>query len=288
MRIWITCLVFGLLALFPRSADATTPESGLWWNPAESGSGYAIEIQNDVLTVLAFTYHGDGKSAFYSSANRLQNNMLYRGTLDGYRSGQCLGCAYTGSPVALIGEAGEIVIAFESTTRASLTIAGRTVPIQRFDFGVGGPFNYLYGQWQLVIDVSSSPTGSDRPYIGDVLNIDGQFPSLVGQPPQFTGCRPAFAASPNCDGSHVRNNRLLSARPDGTSTYRIDVGDGFNAAGQSRGIKYEVSVGLTHLEGTARFVIGGVDQPGVYPVRGFRTASKKFVQTGTGPSNNSP
>ena len=82
MRIWIVSLVIGLLALCSRSADAFTPESGLWWNAAESGSGYAIEIQNDVLTVLAFTYHADGKSVFYSSANRLQSNMLYRGTLD--------------------------------------------------------------------------------------------------------------------------------------------------------------------------------------------------------------
>ena len=288
MRVWMVSFVLGLLALCSRSAVAFTPESGLWWNPAEDGSGYAIEIQNDVLTVLAFTYHGDGKSAFYSSAGRMERTTVYRAVLDGYRSGQCLGCAYTGRPVALIGEAGPILIEFQSTTRARLTIAGRTIPIERFDFAVGGPYNYLYGQWQVVIDVSSSPTGSDRPYIGDVLNVDGQFPSLVGQPPQFTGCRPAFAAASNCDGSHARGYRLLTTRPDGTTVYTIDVGDGVNAAGQARQIRYVVSVGLTHLEGTAQFSVGGVLQPGIYPVRGFRSASKRFVQTGTGPSNAAP
>ena len=36
------------------------PETGWYWNPAEGGRGYALEVQNDKLFMAMFHYNDDG------------------------------------------------------------------------------------------------------------------------------------------------------------------------------------------------------------------------------------
>ena len=54
-----TCLT-ALLMFLGTCASAMSPESGIWWNPNESGSGYVIEIQDNTLSFTTYTYEPNG------------------------------------------------------------------------------------------------------------------------------------------------------------------------------------------------------------------------------------
>ena len=78
-----------------------------------------------------FTYEAGGHSEWYVAAGPLtENGTKFTGTLDKYRGGQCLACAYTGRP-ALAGNDGTVSITFTSPTSAIITLPGNRVsPIQ--------------------------------------------------------------------------------------------------------------------------------------------------------------
>jgi len=111
---------------------ALVPEKGLWWNPAEDGTGYNFDIKHGVLVMSMFTYESGGHSEWYVAAGPLTDNgTKFNSTLDNYRNGQCLACAFTGKPTANVGAGGNISITFTSTTSAVVTLpGGRVSPIQ--------------------------------------------------------------------------------------------------------------------------------------------------------------
>jgi hypothetical protein len=105
-----------------------TPTSGIWWNPNESGSGYALEVQHGVLAILIFSYQTNGSPQWYYVTGPMNGNS-FTGTLDKYTGGPCISCPYVGRP-ALAGNDGSITIQFSSTTTGTLTANGRTTTIQ--------------------------------------------------------------------------------------------------------------------------------------------------------------
>ncbi len=129
-------------------------QTGQWWNPNESGSGYNIDIQNGILVVTIFSYKANGDSEWYISSGALTNGgHTYTGTLDKYRNGQCISCAYVGRPSSP-GNDGALSITFTSETSATMTLPnGRTTAIVPFDFGYGGPPNGLLGEWVYFYDI---------------------------------------------------------------------------------------------------------------------------------------
>ena len=111
---------------------ALVPEKGLWWNPAEDGTGYNFDIKHGVLVMSMFTYEAGGHSEWYVAAGPLTDNgTKFNSTLDNYRNGQCLTCPFTGKPTANVGAGGNISITFTSSTSAIITLpGGRVSPIQ--------------------------------------------------------------------------------------------------------------------------------------------------------------
>ncbi|MFO1413751.1 MAG: hypothetical protein U1F10_07565 [Burkholderiales bacterium] len=150
IRVLVACawLVVAPLAL------AFQPHTGQWWNPSESGSGYNIDVQNGVLVVTIFSYKGNGDSEWYLAAAALTNTgHNFTATLDKYRNGQCISCAYAGRP-GLAGNDGAISISFSSETSATLTLpGGRTTAIVPYNFGYGDPPSGLLGEWVFFYDI---------------------------------------------------------------------------------------------------------------------------------------
>jgi len=107
------------------------PQVGLWWNPNESGSGYAIDVKHNVLVVTIYSYTPAGAPQWYLAAGPLSaDGKTFTGTLDKYQGGQCIACAYNGRPV-LLGNDGAIGITFSSPTSATVTLpGGRATQIQ--------------------------------------------------------------------------------------------------------------------------------------------------------------
>ena len=118
------CLLTAVLGSLAPSAQAVvpvsfTPESGFYWNPAEPGSGIAIEIQDNILFLSGYVYDTQGRATWVTSAGALSganSDDRYSGTLDTFRNGQCIGCAYTAN--VYNGSAGPVSIVWSSTWRA--------------------------------------------------------------------------------------------------------------------------------------------------------------------------
>jgi len=103
------------------------PQVGLWWNPAESGSGYALDFKHGVLVVTVYSYTAAGVPIWYLASGPVTNNT-FTSTLDKYQNGQCISCAYR--PATLNGNDGTISIFFTSPTSATMTLpGGRNVQI---------------------------------------------------------------------------------------------------------------------------------------------------------------
>jgi hypothetical protein len=111
----------------------TQPQTGYWWNPAEGGRGYVIEIQDNTAFVAAFMYDASGNPVWYASGPALFVGSAYQGTWTSYSGGQTL----TGSYQAPTGTAaaGSLTIQFTSPSQGTLTLPdGRQIPIQRYAF----------------------------------------------------------------------------------------------------------------------------------------------------------
>ena len=111
-------------------ASTITPTAGVWWNPDESGTGYALDYQNGVLLVQIYSYQPGGQPQWYLAAGGVNANV-FTATLDRYNGGQCISCSYT--PATFSGIEGSISITFTSPTTAHVALpGGRQIQIQRY------------------------------------------------------------------------------------------------------------------------------------------------------------
>lgn len=104
---------------------ALTPQVGLWWNPNESGSGYALDYKHGVLVVTVYSYAPNGAPQWYLASGPL-SGTTFTSTLDKYVAGQCIACSYAGRPTN-IGNDGAITIDFSSPTSATVFLPGNRV-----------------------------------------------------------------------------------------------------------------------------------------------------------------
>ena len=112
---------------------ATQPQSGYWWNPAEGGRGYTIEVQNNTAFIAAYMYDASGNPVWYASGPAALVGNAYQGSWTVYQGGQTLTGTYR-APTATT-TAGSLTIQFASPSTATLTLPdGRQIPIQRYAF----------------------------------------------------------------------------------------------------------------------------------------------------------
>lgn len=112
------------------------PESGWWWNEAEGGRGYTIEVQNGVMFMSGYMYDDSGKPVWYvSGPTAMQNSTTYKGTWLQYGGGQTLNGPYR-SPTVTNSNVGNVTVTFSSATTATMTLpSGVTIPLTRYSFG---------------------------------------------------------------------------------------------------------------------------------------------------------
>jgi hypothetical protein len=141
------------LILFCGNALAVAPASGLWWNPQESGRGFTIDIQDNIMIVTAYTYDSGHKATwFLASGIYNQNTNTFTGTLGAYSGGQCFGCTYS-NPTAVA--AGSVTIVFSSPETGVLSYPGGQTNIQHEIYAYSSKMDYFYGEWSYTLDISS-------------------------------------------------------------------------------------------------------------------------------------
>jgi hypothetical protein len=117
----------------------TNPETGWWWNPAESGRGFAIEIQNGSIYFAGYMYDAVGNPIWYLANGPMASANSFEGQWTQYGNGQTLIGPYV-PPVLANANAGNVSLAFIDASHAVLTLpGGRQIPLDRFSFGVTAP-----------------------------------------------------------------------------------------------------------------------------------------------------
>ncbi|MBI1889778.1 MAG: hypothetical protein HYS18_03960 [Burkholderiales bacterium] len=113
-----------------------TPQAGWWWNAAEGGRGFSVEIQNSTMFMAGYMYDDAGNPIWYASGPApMTDANTYIGNWQQYGNGQILAGAY--KPAALVNaDVGSLKLIFDSATSATLTLPdGRTIALTRFAYG---------------------------------------------------------------------------------------------------------------------------------------------------------
>jgi len=257
--------------------QAFTPESGFWWNPNESGSGYAIEIQDNFLFVALYVYDVDGNPTWYTAGATLEGNALFNGELHYTYNGSCIDCNYT-APITILGQRGPITINFITETTATIQFEGAVKNIERFNFLLGDETDRMLGEWQTIIDFSS--TGEGFPFSADVLLFDL---ITTGDGKFAEGCRPDNTIDGFCTNFALDNHDVAATFDYDANQLLVVVNDS-----PDFWLAYYLDLGLNQFDGVAEIYPKNAGHNNIfYPVRGFRTASRSFIDTGIGPSKSS-
>jgi hypothetical protein len=283
------------------SVQAYTPASGFWYNPNESGTGIAIEIEDKLLFMAAYVYDTQGRATWYLSSGNLTPSVVgnstyynvFNGNLDGYANGQYIGGPWV-RPTYFANAAGPVQIIFNPNdeTRATLTWGGRTTQIERLDYYAGfgaadREIERMIGEWSVVVDLYAR--GGDYafyPYYGDVLVFD-----LINRTPNpdfFEGCRADTSLTGRCSNTALQYHDAAgyydAARDEHVAVVTDAVASGSNPALYWA---YYLNVNVSDFEGVVELYFQGEtsgDGP-YYPVRGFRSGSRSFVlNNGAGPA----
>ncbi|MBI1776469.1 MAG: hypothetical protein HYR63_14075 [Proteobacteria bacterium] len=120
-------------------ATSSAPETGWYWNAAEGGTGWFIEMQGSQIFLATYMYNADGTARWYVALGApigggvfgSSGGLLLTATLDEYAGGQTLTSGPRPNLTTL--PQGQITVQFTSTTTATVTLPdGRQVQLSRF------------------------------------------------------------------------------------------------------------------------------------------------------------
>lgn len=108
------------------------PQTGMWWNSAQGGRGYAVEYYPDTGNLFfgGFLYTDSGSSTWYVSTCALSGASC-NGTLYAYAGGSTL-TSSTASGVGQTGSVGQLALAFSDSANGTMTWPGGTIGLARY------------------------------------------------------------------------------------------------------------------------------------------------------------
>jgi hypothetical protein len=92
------------------------PKTGWWWNSAESGSGYSVEIQGESAFIVAFMYDERGDPVWYFSAGPMSSPTHFEGDWLEFSGGQTLAGPYRRPTSKTLGRMSVDFAAFDDAT----------------------------------------------------------------------------------------------------------------------------------------------------------------------------
>lgn len=112
--------------VFDERAAAFQPQTGWWWNAAESGRGYSLEVQGESLFVVGFMYDGQGEPTWHFSAGRMSSPTTYQGDILQFAGGQTMTGPYR--PPGTPRNIGRLAVEFAGEEEATLTFTSLASP----------------------------------------------------------------------------------------------------------------------------------------------------------------
>ncbi len=120
-----------------RECRPQPPQTGWWWNPAEPGRGYSIEVQGGNLFVASYLYDVSGRATWHVAMGPVSlDGSLFTNQLLTFGNGVTLGGPY--KPNTRLPDAGPVTLTFDDATHGTLVWPGGTVRIERYGFGTNG------------------------------------------------------------------------------------------------------------------------------------------------------
>ncbi|WP_418320784.1 DUF1800 family protein [Piscinibacter sakaiensis] len=108
------------------------PEVGWYWNPAEGGRGYAVEVQNNRLFMAMFHYNADGSPTWNLVQGDISSGEA-TGPFELYVGGQSL---YSAHRHGVKYESGSYTVSFRNPCAGQVQLNGAPpVSVRRFVFG---------------------------------------------------------------------------------------------------------------------------------------------------------
>ena len=113
------------------------PQTGWWWNPAEDGRGFGIEVRGNSMFMSGYLYDNTGHATWIVTPGPVAlDGSFFNGTLYQVANGQNLTGTYKApSPPTT---AGSITLSFTDANNGTLVWPGGSIPIQRLDLGSNG------------------------------------------------------------------------------------------------------------------------------------------------------
>jgi hypothetical protein len=160
------------------------------------------------------------------------------------------------------------------------------MPLRRFVYGLGATEQQLMlGEWTMMFDLATRSGNAEYPFLGDVTVFNRV--ERVNNVDQFKGCRPANSRSALCTATdNSKHDAAGFYNPTLDEHVWIIKDIGGTATTRAVYFAYFLDVGTDQFEGVLE-IYNENETPGdgpFYPVRGYRSASKTFVLTGTGPA----
>jgi hypothetical protein len=113
---------------------AGTVQTGVWWNPNESGRGFTLEVQGGVMFLAGYMYDDAGNPVWYVATGSMTNALLFQGQWSQFGDGQTLTGGYQ-PPLVANSNVGSVTLQFTSPTSATLTLpTGNQIPLIPFTF----------------------------------------------------------------------------------------------------------------------------------------------------------
>jgi hypothetical protein len=130
---WAGVAVAAMWLGLQASVAFAAPQVGWWWNPAENGRGFFIEMKGNQLFMAGYFYADDGRGMWAVSGGPITDTSHYSGRLLTVSGGQTLTGTYH-APTSST-DLGPITLTFTDDTHGTMTWPGGSVQIERQVFG---------------------------------------------------------------------------------------------------------------------------------------------------------
>lgn len=202
------------------------PQTGYWYNPAESGRGFTIEQNATTGNVFLATYlySSSSEAVWYAAGPAPMNGDTFSAPITAFDNGQTLNGNWQAAGVGT--SPGNVSITFSDATDGTLTWPGGTIPITRFAIVPGG-LNSPPTSTQPQSGYWYNPSEAGRGYTIEVQNntvfiaaymYDAQGnavwyasgPATLGSDNTFQGSLDQFAGGQTLTGSYIAPNVVVN------------------------------------------------------------------------------
>jgi hypothetical protein len=111
------------------------PQTGWWWNTAEPGRGFAIEVQGTTMYLAGYMYDSAGNPTWYVATGTMTESNAFIGTWELFAGGNPAIGQFRAAQLSNANPGG-VTLQFTDNSHAVLTLpGGRQIPLTRFVFG---------------------------------------------------------------------------------------------------------------------------------------------------------